>query len=365
MRNALAGASAAGFTGEQGADADHLKTPDDVNRTAEAGFCFFTIDPSGDVDGHADRYSEAELAERHRSLGEEVRWVEAYRGKTIDLGEGVRLTLGERACARAAVKYGRAVNHAVALTRHIDATMNRLGRRGAYEIELSVDETPEPTTPAEHYLIAHRCLSEGMKLVSLAPRFVGDFEKGVDFKGDIEAFDHSLRAHAAIARAIGPYKLSLHSGSDKLLIYPHLARATAGCFHVKTAGTSYLEALRVVARVDRALFARVTEFARRHYETDRATYHVSAELEKVAPPEALPQANDLEREYLGLWSEVPAGRGLTDPGRQILHTTYGSVLTDGELGPAVKQLVRENAPLYRQILCDHFSRHLDALCQGQ
>ena len=82
-----------------------------------------------------------------------------------------------------------------------------------------------------------------MKLVSLAPRFIGDFEKGVDYKGDLAALETSLADHAAIAEMLGPYKLSLHSGSDKLSMYPAFARATKGRFHVKTAGTSYLEAL--------------------------------------------------------------------------------------------------------------------------
>ena len=84
--------------------------------------------------------------------------------------------------------------------------------------------------------------------------------------------------HAALAAMLGPYKLSLHSGSDKLSMYPSLARATKGMFHVKTAGTSYLEALRVVARHDCALFRRVIDFARSRYDKDKATYHVSATL---------------------------------------------------------------------------------------
>ncbi len=70
---------------------------------------------------------------------------------------------------------------------------------------------------------------------------MGEFEKGVDFKGDMAAFEASLKAHAAIARFLGPYKLSLHSGSDKLSIYTAFAKVTQGQFHVKTAGTSYLE----------------------------------------------------------------------------------------------------------------------------
>ena len=118
-----------------------------------------------------------------------------------------------------------------------------------------------------------------MKLVSLAPRYIGDFEKGVDYKGDVAALEQSLNDHAAIARHLGPYKLSLHSGSDKLSMYAAFARATRGMFHVKTAGTSYLEALRVVARHDEALFRRIIDFARQRYDTDKATYHVSATAE--------------------------------------------------------------------------------------
>ena len=122
-----------------------------------------------------------------------------------------------------------------------------------------------------------------MKLVSLAPRFVGTLEKGVDYIGDVAAFEESLRDHQAIAELLGPYKLSLHSGSDKLSIYPALARATGGRFHVKTAGTSYLEALRVVAGTMRRCSARICEFSRVRYDIDKATYHVHATLETVAP----------------------------------------------------------------------------------
>src|SRR5204862_836741 len=107
-----------------------------------------------------------------------------------------------------------------------------------------------------------------------APRYIGDFEKGVDYKGELTEFEKSLTDHAAIAEMLGPYKLSLHSGSDKLSIYPAFARETKGRFHVKTAGTSYLEALRAVLRHDVDLFRKITDFARERYDADRATYHV-------------------------------------------------------------------------------------------
>src|SRR5262249_48380978 len=139
--------------------------------------------------------------------------------------------------------------------------------------------TEQLTTLVEHYIIAHHCLGRGVRLVSFVFRYIGNFEKGVDYKGNLVVLEHSLRDHVAIAELFGPYKLSLHSGSDKLSLYPALARVTRGRFHVKIAGTSYMEALRVVAHHDEDLFWRIVEFACTRYSWDKVTYHVSATLE--------------------------------------------------------------------------------------
>lgn len=362
MDDALSGALEAGWEGPVGADADHLKTHQDVDVTAEVGFTFYTIDPSDAVDAHADDYDEPTLRERFGAVAEQIDWFDSYRGKTIDLPTGSLINLNEEACMRAAVKYGPALNHAIELADYIRQVNNKAGQE--YEIELSVDETEQPTTLAEHYIIADQCLSRGMKLVSLAPRFVGDFEKGVDFKGDLAALEASLNDHAAISELLGPYKLSLHSGSDKLSMYAALARATKGRFHVKTAGTSYLEALRVAARHDESLFRRIIEFARVKYPTDKATYHVAATLKSAPPASEVSDTQELEKLYLECWADVPQGLGFTAPGRQILHCTFGSVLTDPELGPALRSLLETHQATYDEVLTDHFVRHLQALQSG-
>ena len=362
MDDALGGMRRAGWSGITGADADHLKTPADVDATAEVGFTFFTIDPSAHVDPRADTDDEPTLRRKFAALAGKVDWPDRYRGRSITLPTGTSIVLDERACLQAAVKYGQALIHTLALADHIRSVSERSGRD--HEIELSVDETEQPTTLAEHYIVADQCLGRGMALVSLAPRFIGDFEKGIDYKGDVAALERSLADHAAIADLLGPYKLSLHSGSDKLSIYPALARATKGRFHVKTAGTSYLEALRVVARREPGLFREVVDFARDHYDRDRATYHVSATLASAPPTSEVADPVDLERHYLGLWSEVPEGLGFTGLGRQVLHCTFGSVLTDGALGPRVKDVLKQNVDTYTEVLADHFGRHLRALRAG-
>ncbi len=362
MDDAQFGLLLTGWTARHGADADHLKTPQDVDRTAAAGFTFFTIDPSGDVDARADDYDEPALRQKFQAVRDQAEWYEAYLGKSVKLRTGTLIQLTEQACMRCAVKYGRAIRHAVALAAYIDQAHHKLGR--ACEIELSVDETPQPTTLAEHYIIADQCLRQGMKLVSLAPRFIGELEKGVDYKGDVAALEKSLHDHAAIAELLGPYKLSLHSGSDKLSMYPAFARATKGRFHVKTAGTSYLEALRVAARHDAKLLRRIIDFARQRYDTDKATYHVCATVGGVPAPSSVADVHELEQLYLEHWSQVPAGRGFTQPGRQILHCTFGSVLTDPTLGPELRGLLDHHLDTYTQVLAEHFGKHLDSLRSG-
>jgi hypothetical protein len=147
----------------------------------------------------------------------------------------------------------------------------------------------------------------------LAPRYVGRFEKGVDYLGDLAEFEATFRQHVAIARALGPYKLSLHSGSDKFSIYPIAARLAGELVHLKTAGTSYLEALRAVARVEPALFREILAYAIAHYEQDKVSYHVSAETCRMLSPQALDEA------------ELDDSLDQFDT-RQALHVTFGTIL---------------------------------------
>jgi hypothetical protein len=280
----------------------------------------------------------------------------------VNVPDGPEIHFDQLTVHRAAVKYGKAIVHALSLAETIREKAESLG--ADHEIELSVDETEQPTTLAEHYIIADQMRRANVRLVSLAPRFIGDFEKGVDFKGNVEALEFSLRNHAAVARALGPYKLSLHSGSDKLSMYAPFARATRGLFHVKTAGTSYLEAVRVAARHDEPLFRRIVDFARKRYDVDKATYHVSATVAGVPAPSEISDVATLEKEYLECWDDVPEGKGFTKPGRQILHCTFGSVLTDNDLGGALRKVLADHAATYTELLADHFGRHLRALRAG-
>ncbi len=358
MTAAVDALSAAGFDDPWGADADHLKTPADVDYTADAGFIFFTIDPSDHVDQQADNYSPDEIQARYQPTA----WAEEYLGKTLEVNDRLSITFDDLTVKRAAVKYGPAIEEALKLAAYIHEAAGK--REQDHEIEISVDETEQPTTLAEHYIIADQLIKGGVKLVSLAPRFIGDLEKGVDYKGDLGALEASLADHAAIAERLGPYKLSLHSGSDKLSMYRLFARATRGRLHVKTAGTSYLEALRAVAQLDEKLFREIIDFSRSRYDEDKATYHVSATLDCAPPPGHIAETPRLVKLYLENWSDVPEGKGFTEPGRQVLHCTFGSVMTHETYGPAILELLRNQPDTYREVLAEHFGKHLSALNQG-
>ena len=342
LDDATWGAFQAGWRGPVGADADHLKTVEHIDLCAAAGFTFFTIDPGAHVDAEADTASAAAIERKVADLP----WADLdsspadlrarYGGRHCDLDDR-RVALAQEAVARAAAKYGRAVAHVARLYRHLAA------RGIPFELEVSVDETETPTSLVEHIYIASELRRLGVRWVSLAPRYVGRFEKGIDYIGDLDALSGALAGHAAIARALGPYKLSLHSGSDKFSVYPLLASAARGAVHLKTAGVSYLEALRVIAATEPPLFREVAALARRRYPQDRASYHVSANLERV--PEIARLAD----------SDLPALLDDRDA-RQVLHVTFGSVLA-AYREPLLAALRAHEAEHYAA-LARCFKRHL-------
>lgn len=352
MDDAMWGVFAEGWRDGFGADADHLKTTADIDACVAAGFTFFTIDPGEWVDGSADGAAPCDIEAAVDRLPWEA--LEDSRAALFRrLGdrafniEGTAIRFDPATLARAAVKYGRAVAHVVRMYRHLVAATS--GR--AFELEVSVDETETPTSHAEHYYIGAELTRLGVRWVSLAPRFVGRFEKGVDYIGDLDAFERDVQVHAAIARHLGPYKLSLHSGSDKFSIYPIVARHTRGLVHLKTAGTSYLEAVRTIASADPALFRKIYAFARGRYERDRATYHVSARLDRAPAVDAVKAA------------DLPALLDQFDA-REILHVTFGSVLTEKTATGAplfyarLVTLLETNPDRYARNLEAHFVRHL-------
>jgi hypothetical protein len=357
MDEAMWGLFQEGWREPWGSDADHLKTPQDIDSFAAAGFTLYTIDPGDHVDSDAHTAPPAEVDAKLQELPWDALedtlddMEQRYLDRTFDLDD-LAVALSREALHRAAAKYGRAVAHAARMYRHLvdnlpessrEPKVRALSGRSRFELEVSVDETETPTSPEEHFYVASELKRLGVKWVSLAPRYVGRFEKGVDYIGDLDVFKVELAKHAAIARAFGSYKLSIHSGSDKFNIYSIIAELTDGLVHLKTAGTSYLEALRTVAQVDPPFFREILTLARERYETDRATYHVSAELAKVPPQEDI-----WDTDLPGLLDQFDA--------RQVLHVTFGSVLD--RFGERLLATLDAHEEVYARMLETHFAKHL-------
>lgn len=342
MRDATWGVFEGGWHDRLGADADHLKTPEDIDTCAAEGFSFYTIDPGAHVDDEADRATPDALRRKVAAL----RWADLecspddlrrrYADCVFEI-EARRITLCEGDLWRAAAKYGNAIAHVTGMYRHLAA------KEIPFELEVSVDETETPTSPAEHIFIASELKRLGVRWVSLAPRYVGRFEKGVDYIGDLNELQDDLASHAMIARALGPYKISLHSGSDKFSVYPLIVAATHGMVHLKTAGTSYLEALRAIAQVHPALFRDLLALAIERYPTDRASYHVSANVARIVRPQTIADVN------------LPDALDQFDT-REALHVTFGSALA--QCGNDIRATLLTHEADHYAVLAAHFIKHL-------
>ena len=340
LDDATWGAFQAGWTTPVGGDADHLEQLEDIDDTVAAGFVFYTLDPKAEVDPEAEHADAAVIHQKVEALdwpsldSDLATFRKSYVGHRIDL-EHEAIELDEESVVRAMAKYGPSLAHAMAMYR-------RLREKGIdCEVEFAVDETDYPTKPAEHVVVVSELQRLGMDFVSFAPRFVGRFEKGVEYIGDLDQLQRDFEIHADIARALGPYKLSLHSGSDKYSTYPLIAEATKGIVHLKTAGTSWAEALRVIAHNDPDLMREVLALALDSFEANRKSYHLSCDPTKIP-------TDPTDDQVAQLMDRVDS--------RQVLHVGYGAILE--EFGPRMYQVWNDNEEEHYRIIADHFVKHL-------
>ena len=337
-----------------GADADHLKTKADIDLLVKNGFKMFTFDPGEFVHNEADTLRENELDEVVRNQD----WknlktyyddlLNDYVDKEIKISENFLIKANEENLKRALVKYGDALVHIKIMYDHLKVKHPD----HQSEVEVSVDETESVTSPFEHYFIVNELKRLGVKLISLAPRFIGDFEKGIDYKGDLDIFKEEYIKHISIAKYFGTYKLSLHSGSDKFKVYSVIGSLKLGVTHVKTAGTSYLEALKVVAVKEPKLFKEILDYSINLYEKEKYSYHVSADLSKVKNAQSYS-----DEDLIGLFN--------LDDVRQILHVTFGKILTDRNEDAAyvfkdkIFNCLKANEEIHYKFIIDHFHKHLN------
>ncbi|RPI61334.1 MAG: hypothetical protein EHM44_08835, partial [Ignavibacteriales bacterium] len=271
-----------------------------------------------------------------------------YLGKEFILSEDLTIKSDLISLKRALVKYGNAIAHIKKLYDHLVTKYPNYDS----EVEISVDETESVTTPFEHFFFVKELNRLGVKFISLAPRFIGDFEKGIDYKGELDLFKQEYLKHLAITKYFGNYKISLHSGSDKFSVYKVIGSIKGAYTHIKTAGTSYLEALKVMALKEPIFFREILDYCTSLYEHEKKTYHVSADFTKIKT------GNDYTDEELEpLFYD--------DNVRQVLHVTFGRILTDKTTNGEYKfkdrllNYLKTYEETYYEIIEIHFHKHLD------
>ena len=216
-------------------DADHINLNTFERFLAPCDF--FTIDVADNIGQKSDPDQIARFVARHPELQGTLHIPEIDQPFHLD----------KTSVERVATQFLAAVQHAGEIFR---AIAKRKGEDN-FVAEISLDETDTPQTPAELLIILAAIADESIPVQTIAPKFTGRFNKGVDYSGDVSQFAREFREDlATIAYAVKQYrlatnlKLSVHSGSDKFSIYPSiregLAEFGAGV-HVKTAGTTWLE----------------------------------------------------------------------------------------------------------------------------
>lgn len=329
-----------GYREGYGADGDHLKTKQEVEAALEHGCSMITLDCSGVLRKPPVRAEALSQAYGQIPAGKRLILEEEYLNLTHAASIGISFT--RQTWMEVLVTYLDPVELAEEI--YMELIRSR-GRRIDYEI--SLDETVHTTSAAAHYFVARELKKRHVRISSIAPKFVGEFQKGIDYIGDTESFRRNLRIHCAVAACYG-HKVSIHSGSDKFRVFPVIADETKGLFHVKTSGTSWLEAVRVIARNAPDLYRRMHRKALEHLEEARSYYKVDCDVSAIRPLDRT--ADD----------ELPAYIEQVDS-RQLMHIAYGILLNDTEMHDAIYEFLKKNEKMYEMQVKQHIEKHLKSL----
>jgi hypothetical protein len=333
-----------GYKDGYGADGDHLKTIPDIDVALSADMPMITLDLSEVMNAAAGDWSQEEIDAAFDKLSDDVkqRIAENYFDKKFEFSEEA-VEIDVATAKRCAVMYLEALDFAAKVHEHLK---NKRGDK--FDLEISIDETTSPTLPSHHLFIVKELRERGVEFTSLAPRFIGEFQKAVDYIGDVAEFDRQFRVHADIAKAYGDYKVSIHSGSDKFMVYPTIGEMTGMRLHLKTAGTSWLEAVRVIAENDPVLYRVMHKCALDNFNDMLKLYHITADISKI------PNVDEMYDEDLAKLMDM-------NEARQLLHITYGPILNDKSIRPLFFAAMHQFENEYMEKLKKHFEKHLSLL----
>ncbi len=268
-------------------------------------------------------------------------------------------------------QYLLAVQEARRIYRHL---VDQLGDSG-FATEVSMDETDQPQTPPELLVILAALADEGIPVQTIAPKFTGRFNKGVDYVGDLAQFEKEFSQDlAVIAHAVDTYglpkslKLSVHSGSDKFSLYPIIQRclnAFGAGLHLKTAGTTWLEELIGLAESGEEGFALVREIYGQAFEKREALCEPYATVIDIDPTQ-LPSPEDIGSwkgsQFVNALRHDPTHPEYNPHLRQLLHVGFKVAAS---LGERYLQALRDHeAAVSQNVTANLFERHMKPLFLG-
>jgi hypothetical protein len=339
-------------------DADHIRL-DTVDRFLGSSD-FFTIDVADSIGKPAPAADVADFVARHPELGKPL----AVPG----IAQVIRLS--EDAVAASVAKYLLACREAGQIWRHIASA-----RGTDVVVEVSMDETDEPQTPPQLLVILALLAAEKIPLHTIAPKFTGRFNKGVDYVGDLAKFEQEFSDDVAVcafaARSYGlpeSLKLSVHSGSDTFSLYPiirrTLARTGAGV-HLKTAGTTWLEEVIGLAEAGGdglALAQEIYAYALDHVAELCAPYASVSDLDRAKLPAAAEVNGWSGSRLAAAIRHVPSCPDFDPHVRQLLHVSFKVAAKQGSRYTDL--LVANREIVARQVTENILDRHLKPLFLG-
>ena len=340
-------------------DADHiqLKTVDRFLTSSN----FFTIDVADSIGKPASDADVSLFVQRHPELLTPIT-VPGIDEPLVIHGDEVE---------RVARKYLLATRQAADVYRYIE---NKKGA-GNFIPEVSMDETDSPQTPPELLIILAALADEKFPLQTIAPKFTGRFNKGVDYVGDLKQFEREFFDDLAVIRfATGQYglpknlKLSVHSGSDKFGLYPIIRRAlreTGAGIHLKTAGTTWLEELIGLAEAGGdglSLAKEIYAYALEHIDEFCAPYASVIDIDRTRLPSAA-EANSWNGSlFASTLRHIPGDARFNANVRQLLHVSFKVAAKSGK---RFTDLIKSNAKIVgEQVTTNIFDRHLKPLFLG-
>jgi hypothetical protein len=331
-----------GYDKPWGADGDHLKTVDWVKGALKTGFTMITADVSDHMHNEFSGMDETRLIAYYEKLGNNyINDIEKrYLGCPLELDTRDMISFSKKDLMECSLIYKDAIDHAVKLYK------SGFKVKKDFDFELSIDETVTPTSYQAHVFVAKETALRGIKIASLAPRFIGEFQKGIDYKGDVAEFEKTFAVHASISRCLG-HKISVHSGSDKFAIFPIVSRH-AKRYHLKTAGTNWLQALEVISEKDPVLFKKIYAEAVDTYPKAKQYYHITPDMNNV------PQIGSIADNGLPLLFQ-------NNDVRQVLHIAYGELFKSAEIKERIYTTLKDNIDEYHLSLNRHIGKHFNLL----